>query len=181
MYTDSIGLIGATPIYSAVMKLATLPANILLTAACMAMQAELPREALKITPGQRVYVVGAETTSRDLSLAKSNLEIERRAKEQFEKQRTFRLAGALKAADLVFLVIVDPSSENNEEIAIVVSPSDYLAHKSDIDALRDAAVWQSSASSRIKTAKQLAASYNPLRRPSIAKELVKQFHREVLP
>lgn len=143
---------------------------------------------LNLIAGQRVYVVGVESSFRDLSLSKLNLTIERLAKDQFAREGVFKNASAPRYADFVFLVILDPSSKDREEIAIAVSAADYTKRRADLDALRDVALWQSSASTAVRhtkpaTKKQAVREIIASRYGfglSVVQDLVMQFHREIL-
>jgi hypothetical protein len=116
--------------------------------------------------GKSVYVVGVEAASRDLSLTRANLEIERRAKEQFRKRKSFLIANSLQSADFVFLVVLDAQSEWFDETALVVDPESYAVLGNNIDALRLAAIWQDS--SHLDTKKRLTTTTVRLTSSSLA-------------
>jgi 2,3-bisphosphoglycerate-independent phosphoglycerate mutase len=59
---------------------------------------------------QAVYVVAVKSLSRNLTVTSADLEVERHAKEQFKKEKAFRLAKVLSEADFVFLIVVDDAS-----------------------------------------------------------------------
>lgn len=103
----------------------------------------VPVAAIKIHPGQAVYVVAMDTAARDTRMASSRLDIERKAKEQFAKEKKFALSPVLKSADFVFIIAIDEAARDFDEIAIVVSVPDYQAYSTNLDKLRDAAIWQS--------------------------------------
>jgi S1-C subfamily serine protease len=109
----------------------------------------------KFAPGQLVYIVSP------------NLELQRKAGEQFGKDRQFKPADGLRKADFVFVAIMDASSgRRGEELALVLLPDDYSQYRADLDGLRDHAVWRGG---------------GPLRAyGSEVKKLVKQFEQEVL-
>lgn len=139
---------------------------------------------LKLSPGQSVYIVALDTSSRRSDITGADLEIERKAKEQFAKERKFKLASVLKDADFVFLVAVDRDARDYDEIAIALSPSDYQANSSSLEQLRNAALWQASGHYRRGRNVGLAAAtvgYSGFfHHPSVVKGLVRQFHKEVL-
>ena len=84
----------------------------------------------KFTAGQSVYVV-----SNDFA-------VQRRAEEQFAKDGRFKVVNGLSGADFVFMSIFDESSSPAEEFAIVLLPDDYAQHRSDLDSLREHALWR---------------------------------------
>jgi hypothetical protein len=139
---------------------------------------------LKIHAGQSVYVVAMDTAARDTRMSSSRLEIERKAKEQFAKQRSFPISPVLKNADFVFVVAIDEGSSDFDEIAVAVSVPNYEANANSLDKLRNASVWQSDSHyHRGKEAGIAAATlgYSAFfRHPSVVKDLVKKFHKEVL-
>ena len=102
-----------------------------------------PSPAFKFTKEQKVYVVAVDADSRNISVTKADLELERLAKTQFKKRKVFRLANTIREADFVFFVMLDTSSSRTDEIAVVITPSAYLAANGNIEALRNAALWQS--------------------------------------
>ncbi len=164
------------------------PRSLMFAALFLAAWSALAQETpFKFQPEQRVYVVAASLTSRDLSLTGGNLEIERKAREQFKKEKQFIPTGQLEAADFVFLVLIDESSRHFDELALALRPGDYAKNGANLDALRQVALWQSSGhfkgSSRAKGAALAAgtAGYGALfYHPSVVKGLVKQFQKEVL-
>jgi S1-C subfamily serine protease len=111
---------------------------------------------LKFVPGQAVYIM-----TNDLS-------IKRKAEEQFAKDGQFKVAGGLSGADFVFVALWDKSS--NEELAVAVLPDDYSQYKTDLDGLRDHALWQGGGQVRP------GSIWNPTR--SEVKVLVRQFEQE---
>lgn len=143
-----------------------------------------PSPALKIHHGQAVYIVAMDTAARDTRMAASRLEIERKAKEQFAKEKKFTISPVLKTADFVFVIAIDEGARDLDEIAVAVSVADYQSYSNSLDKLRDAAVWQSDAHfHRGKEAGIAAATmgYSAFfRHPSVAKDLVKKFHKEAL-
>jgi Trypsin-like peptidase domain len=85
--------------------------------------------SFKFAGGQTVYVVSAR------------LGMQRKAGEQFGKDRQFKVSSGIGNADFVFVGLWDPSSL--EELALVVLPADYSLYRADPDALRDHSLWQS--------------------------------------
>lgn len=142
-----------------------------------------PTPEFSFQQGQAAYVVSIDTSTRDTSMSSIRLELERKAKEQFGKEKKFKVASSLKSADFVFLVAIDRDARDFDEIALAVTVPDYLANNSSIEKLRDAAIWQSDAHAhRGKQAAIGAATLgygNLFRHPSVAKDLVKKFHQEV--
>jgi len=63
-------------------------------------------DTFKFAKEQRVYVVAVETGSRNLNATSGNLQLERLAKNQFKKERSFRIATTLREADFVFFVVL---------------------------------------------------------------------------
>lgn len=55
----------------------------------------------------------------------------------------FQVASTLHDADFVFFVMLDGDSPKIDEVAVVVSPSDYQEANGNLDVLRNAALWQS--------------------------------------
>ena len=113
----------------------------------------VPRR-FKFAPGQAVYIVS------------NDLQLERRAGEQFAKDRQFKVAGGLSGADVVFVGLLDTSSPPGEELALVLLPDDYSQYRADVDALRDHALWRAGG--------QLRGFGSEVKR------LVRKFEREVL-
>src|SRR2546426_4104433 len=70
-------------------------------------QATPQNSAFRFAKGQHVYVVTVEASSRNLSITRGNLEIERKAKDDFRKLKVFRIAPTLRDADFVFFVLFD--------------------------------------------------------------------------
>jgi hypothetical protein len=134
---------------------------------------------ITLEKGKSVYVVGVEAASRDLSLTRANLEIERKAKEQFRKKRVFKIAQSLQEADFVFLVVLDAQSALFDESALVISPDSYVELGNNIDALRVAAIWQESAHFDRKKRLTTMATLG-FKRVSIAKGLVNRFHEDAI-
>lgn len=138
----------------------------------------------KFAKDQRVYVVAAETSSRNLNVTSANLELERLAKNQFKKGRAFRLTNTLRDADFVFFVLLDADSANSDEVALVVAPADYERASRSLDALRNAALWQADGHYKRGRHAALAGATIGLStifdRSGVVQGLVKRFHHDVL-
>jgi len=125
--------------------------------------------SFKFAPGQAVYVVA------------SQLQLERKARDEFNRQKRYRVVNALKDADFVFAAILDPASNDFDEVALVVLPSDYQELWGQLDALRNKALWQGHG--HLHRGKEtalvvLTLGYGNLFR-SVVKSLVQDFHREI--
>jgi hypothetical protein len=105
----------------------------------------------KFALGQAVYV------------ASNNPIMQRRASEQFARDRQFKVAAGASDADFVFVAVLHWPGE---EAALVVLPEDYSEHRADPEALRDHALWRG------------AAQLHRFR--SEIKGLVQQFERDAL-
>ena len=142
------------------------------------------RQHFNFERGQRVYVVAVSTRSRDLDVTKSDLEVERDAREQFKKSKQFMVASTLRGADFVFFILFDSTSSESEEMALAVSPDDYQKYGSNLDALRNAALWQSSNHLNVGRHTALAGATIGVSvlfdHPSVAKGLVKRFQDETI-
>jgi hypothetical protein len=121
-------------------------------------------------PGQVVYVVALKSNGQPDFSTENNL------KQEFEKQKTFKVANSLQSADFVFLMYVqyqnvELSDIGYEEIkgaaAYAVSRDVYTEHKTSLDGLRDNAQWQISQ----------GAGVFPGRLP---KKIVRKFHEDTL-
>jgi len=99
---------------------------------------------------------------QSIYIAVSNLELQRKASDQFSADHRFKVAQGLGGADLVFVCILD----GVDEFAMVVLPDDYSEYRTDLDGLRDHAVWQAGG--------QLHGFGSEVKR------LVRQFEHEVL-
>ena len=152
--------------------------------AALLLQAAPQDAKFKFSKGQHVYVVTVETSSRDLSVTRANLELERKAKDEFRKRKDFRVAPTLTGADFVFFVLFDNESRNFDEVALAVLPDDYRQYGDKLDMLRNAAIWQ--ADNHLKRGRHAALAGATMGfsvifdRPSVIKGLVKEFHSEVL-
>jgi hypothetical protein len=92
--------------------------------------ASQPARQFKFTAGQSVYVVSNDFATQ------------RHAEQQFAKDGRFKVATGLSGCDFVFLTILDESSTPPEEFAVVLLPDDYSEHRSDLDSLREHALWR---------------------------------------
>ncbi len=132
---------------------------------------------------QAVYVVAVQGASRDLNVTSADLGLERSAKDQFKREKKFKLAKTLGDADFVFFILIDGSSRDFDEVALVVLPLDYLEHGQSLDSLRARAVWQEA--SHLKRGRHAALAGATIGlsvifdRPSVSKGLVKKFHQDV--
>jgi hypothetical protein len=124
--------------------------------------------------GQAVYVVAVKSSKEP------DLSTERKLKDEFEKQKSFRIATSLQSADFVFLMVVEYEFNqvmfNNigagvEDVksvaAFVVSPGEYAQHKANLNNLRDKALWQTSENN------------NARRTSNLPKKVVNKFHEDV--
>ena len=164
---------------------ANLPAALLVAALFLVPQ-DSPTAKIGFTfsAGQSVYVVAADTGSRNLAATEANLKLERLAKDQFKKEKTFKIAKTLNEADFVFFILYDPASSGVDELALAALPSDYEESGKSLDALRNASLWQDDGHYKRGRHAALAGAtlgYSLLfDRPSVAKGLVKEFHKDVL-
>lgn len=148
-------------------------------APCMAAQTQ----QFQFSKEQAVYVVAVQGASRNLSVTSADLGVERSAKEQFKREKKFKLARKLGDADFVFFILIDGSSRDFDEVALVVLPSDYSEHGQSLDALRARAIWQET--SHLKRGRHAALAGATIGlsvifdRPSVSKGLVKKFHQDV--
>ncbi len=134
--------------------------------------------------GQRVYVVAVGTRSRDLDLTKSDLEVERYARDQFKKSKAFTVVSSLRSADFVFLILLDSESSDAEELALAALPDDYEKYGSNLDALRNEALWQSNNHYNVGRHAALAGATLGVSglfdHTSVASSLVKRFQKETI-
>src|SRR6266705_2948713 len=89
----------------------------------------LLQSAFHFQPEQAVYIVALDATRADLGQAKLNLEVERRAGDEFKSQKKFKVAKTINDTDFVFFVLVDTESSRNDELALAITPKDYLEHR----------------------------------------------------
>jgi ABC-type glycerol-3-phosphate transport system substrate-binding protein len=126
--------------------------------------------------GQSVYVVVVTSSGQP------DLSTENELKDEFAKQKTFKVAPSLQSADFVFLMLVEydynqvavgaiaVGSGNIKSVAALVVPPDaYTQYKSDLDDLRDKALWQTSENKRF------------LHAGDLPKKIVKKFHANATP
>jgi hypothetical protein len=126
--------------------------------------------------GQAVYVVVMTSSGQP------DLSTEHELKDEFAKQKAFKVAPSLQSADFVFLMLVEydynqvavgaiavGSGDIKSVAALVVRPDAYTQYKSDLDDLRDKALWQTSENKRF------------LRANNLPKKIVKKFHADAAP
>jgi hypothetical protein len=140
--------------------------------------------AFTFAKGQRVYVVGVESRSRDTSITKASLDLERYAKNAFKRHKVFQLASTLRDANFVFFVMLDDSGAV-DEVALAVSPAAYQQANGNFDAMRNAALWQSDnhfkhAAGHAGLAMATGGLSIIFDHPDVVAGLVKQFHKEVI-
>lgn len=101
-------------------------------------------------PGQSVYIVAMKSN------CSPDFDIEFKLKEEFEKQKIFKVATSLQSADFVFLMYLDYGvnvsgggstfvsgfDHIKNVTAFAVSPATYTQFKSDLYSLRDEALWK---------------------------------------
>jgi hypothetical protein len=125
--------------------------------------------------GQTVYVVAVKSNGQP------DLSTERKLKDEFEKQKSFKIATSLQSADFVFLMVVEyefnqvmfnnigAGIEDVKSVTVfVVSPDAYAQHKADLDNLRDKALWQ------------ISENNNARRTANLPKKVVKKFHEDTV-
>lgn len=156
----------------------------LLAGAAIAQTPAQTGSAFRFQPGQKVYVIAGSPWAQDQTALAPDLQVERRAKEEFKKRRKFPIASSISEADFVFLIILDSHSRDFDELALALRPRDYLARQNDFDALRSLALWQTSQALHRGKEAAIAAStlgYSGFfRHPSVSRRIVKAFHEEVL-
>jgi len=125
-------------------------------------------------PGQSVYVVAVKSNGQP------DLATESKLKEEFQKQKAFKVATSLQSADLVFLMYVEyeynqlaaggvgiGSEDIKSVAAFVVPPAIYTEHKANLDSLRDKALWQ------------ISQNNNHWRSNGLPKKIVQKFHQAI--
>ena len=131
-----------------------------------------------------MYVVAVGAGSRDLDLTKSELEVEREAKDQFKKSKGFTAVSTLRSADFVFFILFDSESSDAEELGLAALPDDYVKYGSNLDALRNVALWQSNKHYNVgRHAALLGATMGVsvlFDHSTVASDLVKQFQKETI-
>jgi hypothetical protein len=128
-----------------------------------------------LASSKSVYVVAADANSRDLSLTSADLEVERLAKDEFKRRKRYIFAKSLADADLIFVLVVDRRSA--DEIALAIPGVAYRGAGHSLDALRAVATWE--AAGRPSQNPLTASPIYALSHPSVAKDLVKKFHKDV--
>lgn len=137
----------------------------------------------RITAQQSIYIAATKTNEKGMDLDSEN-----KAKEEFSKQKKFNLAPAAANADIIFLLLVEYDSYSatvgtvnqtagsltgvsatyrKSILAMAVPASTWREHKTDIEKLREHALWQGN------------TSYSRFKEASVSK-IVKQFHDEIL-
>jgi hypothetical protein len=148
--------------------------------------ATVKTSAFKFAPGQKVFV-----TALDMSFdgARLNLQVQRHVLEQFAKEKKFKIASALKDADFVFFVLIDPTSTEHDEIAFAIpAPAEADERGESVEELRAMAAWEYSEhwysgkelGTREPAIPTMGASLIFLRPTLPEKALVKKFHKDVL-
>jgi ABC-type glycerol-3-phosphate transport system substrate-binding protein len=145
-------------------------------AVVLALSAAASAQDSAFKAGQSVYVVVMTSSGQP------DLSTENELKDEFAKQKTFKVAPSLQSADFVFLMLVEydynqvavgaiaVGSGNIKSVAALVVPPDaYTQHKSDLDDLRDKALWQTSENKRF------------LHAGDLPKKIVKKFHANATP
>src|SRR5260370_39540676 len=82
---------------------------------------------LIFTSGQSVYIISP------------TFGLQRKAGEQFTKDRRFKLASGISRADFVFVAL------SEAKLALVLLPDDYSQYRANLDRLREHALWQGEA------------------------------------
>jgi hypothetical protein len=144
-----------------------------------------PEPSFTFAKEQRVYIVAVDSSSRNASVTKADLQLERYAKDQFKSHRVFRVANTVREADFVFFVMLDADSPRLDEVAVVVSPSDYERANGNLDTLRNAALWQSDNHFKNVGAEAALAGATLgmsmiFHHANVVAGLVKQFHKDVI-
>lgn len=138
-----------------------------------------PAISFSFSKGQKVLLIGIQSDMSTISLA-----LERKMKEQFTRSKSFRIVDKETKADFLFIIVVDPSSPELDEIALVVLPEVYKQFRSELAELRRAAIWQLEGHYKAHRNAALLTSTLGLssifHRPSVSQDLVKRFHQEVL-
>ncbi len=144
----------------------------------------LQQNAFRFQPEQAVYIVALDATRADLGQAKLNLEVERRAGDEFKSQKKFKIAKTINDADFVFFVLVDTESSRNDELALAITPKDYLEHRTDLLELKNHALWSDNGKVGAKNVLKGSAPILAItlgRTNSVVRDIVKGFHSDVLP
>lgn len=147
--------------------------NLVLAVLTLSVAAYAQAKPVQIAPGQSVYVVAMKSNGNP------DLAIEQKLKEEFEKQKAFKLATSLSSADFVFLMLIEyeynqaivagigMGSEDIKSATTFAVPVDtYKQSKTDLDALRDQALWQH------------AENNGMWRTSGLPKKIAKQFHEQ---
>jgi hypothetical protein len=142
-------------------------------------------QSFQFKSGQSVYIVALKDNSSP------DFEIEHSLKQEFEKQKAFKVTRSLQSADFVFLMYVDygvrtsGGTADTKEVydyiksvtALAVSPATYTQYKSDPYNLRSEALWdlreKTNTIEPVYSIKRMFGS-------SVHKAVVKKFHQETL-
>ncbi|HXN23338.1 MAG TPA: hypothetical protein VOA41_11415 [Candidatus Dormibacteraeota bacterium] len=87
----------------------------------------------------------------------------------------------LKGADLVFVIAINSNARDKDEIALALSVQNYEANSTSLEKLREVAIWQGDGHYKRGKRTGLAMAtmgYSGFFSGSVAKGLVKQFHKE---
>lgn len=147
--------------------------KLVLAVLTLSVAAYAQNKPIQIAPGQSVYVVAMKSSGSP------DLAIERKLKEEFESQKTFKLATSLSSADFVFLMLIEyeynqalvagigVGSEDIKSATTLAVPVDvYKQSKTDLDNLRDQALWQ------------YAENNGMWRTGGLPKKIAKKFHEQ---
>jgi hypothetical protein len=133
---------------------------------------DLTKGKFEFKAGQSAYVVAMKSNGSP------DLAIEQKLKKEFKNKKAFKLSPSLSSADFVFVmyteyeynqVAVSGTGIGSEDIksasAFVVLPDTYAQSKSNLDNLRDEALWQ------------FGKNNNMWRTGGLPVSIVKQFHK----
>ncbi len=150
--------------------------NLLSAAAVLfALAAAASAQESAFKAGQAVYVVAVKSSGQP------DFSTEHELKDEFEKQKAFKVATSLQSADFVFLMLVEyeynqvaaggvaVGGDIKSVAAFVLPPDAYTQYKSDLDNLRDKALWQT------------GENYSFWRGGGLPKRIVKKFHANAAP
>jgi hypothetical protein len=131
-----------------------------------------PKGEFEFKKGQSAYVVAIKSNGNP------DLAVEQKLKKEFKNKKTFNLASSLSSADFVFVMYVEyeynqvavsgigiGSEDIRSASAYVVLPAIYSQFKSDLDNLRDEALWQ------------FGKNNNMWRTGGLPVNIVKKFHK----
>lgn len=131
-------------------------------------------QKFQFSKGQQVYIVAIKNQDSP------SLQVQRLATDQFVDSKIFPVSNSLSASDFVFLILVDESRTRVDEIALALLPADYEHGRGNFDSMRKTALWQSDGGAGPSILPSLTFGISRIfHRPSVSRELVKRFHREV--